>query len=146
MLLGRRLCWFDGERNRTLPIIDSRPLYTDERAEDPNEWGFFATLPTENGVTVELTVDVGCDDEDRELNRLRGESVSIWLYVKHPETDKLCHARIEGDCAVYDFWCGDEGNCVDHEHGGWFEYVRSPDDVLDRLAHLGRLRIKAVTR
>lgn len=139
--LGRRLCWYDGENNRTLPIIEVESLYTDER--DLNEFGFHAILPTENGVTVQLTFDPGGEDEEsRELVRARGEGVTLWLFVKHPVTDKLCAATIRGDRAVYDFWCGDECSCT-HEHGGWFEYVHSVDEVLDRLAHLGRLRIEA---
>lgn len=143
IVLGQRLCWFDGERNRVVPIVEVRPLYVDDRG-DFNEHGFFARLPTENGVVAEVTFDPGGEDEeDREMYRRNGEQVSMWLYVEHPVTGNLCGATIKGDSAVYDFWCGDENGC-DHEHGGWFEYVHSADEVMDRLAHLGRLRVKAI--
>lgn len=144
MALGRRVFWgrtSDGSRPITLPVIEVRSLHTDDR--DLNEHGFFATLATENGVTVDLTYDPGSDDESRAMNIERGETVSLWVYVIHPSTGNRCAARIKGDEAIYDAWCGDEDHCP-HEHGGWFEYVHGPEDVMDRLAHLGRLRIRAV--
>lgn len=142
MAIGRRVFWGrtpDGSRPISLPVIEVRPLYVDGR--DVNEWGFFATLATENGVTVDLTYDPQPDAEDER----RGDAVTLWTYVIHPVTNERCHARIKGEFAVYDFWCGQEGIC-DHDHGGWFEYVHSPADVLDRLPHLGRLQVKAITQ
>lgn len=124
-----------------MPMTDVRGLHLDGR--DINEHGFIATLATENGVEVDLTYDPGSDEESRDMNRQRGETVTIWLGVRHPVTEKLCAARLEGDRAVYDFWCGDENGCL-HDHGGWFEYVRSPEDVFDRLPHLGRLKVKGI--
>jgi hypothetical protein len=68
---------------------------------------------------------------------------AAWRAAKALGYGRLITYTQEGDRAVYDAWCGDEERC-DHEHGGWFEYVHSPADVMDRLAHLGRLRIKAI--
>lgn len=140
IVLGSRLCWFDGERNVVIPIMDVRPLYTDDRSEDL-EKGYMATLPTENGATVDVTYDPEVVDDKSPMTQ--------WLYVRHPEYGYLIDAKVEDGHIVYDPSCLGEkcpGPC--RWCGGfdsqWWEYVTSPGEVMSNLAWLGSLPIKAV--
>lgn len=142
IVLGKRLCWFDGERNRVVPILSVRSLWTNEQQYDL-ENGYHATLPTENGATVDVTYDPGhestlTDDESR---------VTQWLYVTHPEYGYLIDAAVKDDAIVYDPGCrGAICEACDHSPGHWWEYVFNVDQIMRNLAWLGSLPIKAVWR
>lgn len=140
IVLGSRLCWFDGERNVVIPVTDVRPLYTDDRAEDL-EKGYIATLPSENGATIDVTFDPETMGDKSMLTQ--------WLYVKHPQFGHIIDAAVKDGHIVYDPRCDGEkcvGYCpwcngVDNQ---WWEYVTSPGQVMNNLAWLGSLPIKAV--
>lgn len=141
MAIGSRVFWGRDEatgRPYTLPVVKVVPLYVATSPFHDVMHGFMADLATENGVVVCLTYDP--HDSPPDADDLAG----LFLYVRHPVTGNLCAAHIEDGQAVYDAWCGDEDGCRFHEHGGWLEWVHSAADVLDRLAHLGRLTIKAI--
>lgn len=141
--LGRRLLWFDGERNVTIPLADpeARPIYTDGR---DLSHGWIAALPMENGARLDISWDPEFD-----------RTTSLFLYVEHPEYGYLIDARI-GRSPVPDYWIeygpwcegpNCEGWCswcspIDHQ---WWEYVSSPQHVLDRLAWIGSLPIRVAT-
>lgn len=129
LLSGNRLRWFDA----TIPVVASSPIYTDEhRRQNPQQYGFHAVLPTENGTNVMVTVDPEADEP---------EMVSQWLYVKHPETGRRVPAKIVDGQVEH---CRCESYCQPgcwHDDG-WWEYVSSPQRLMANLAWLGSLQIR----
>lgn len=133
ILLGNRLCWFDGLRNVTIPVVQVRPIY--RTPPDDFDRGWHAVLPTENGAQVSLTWDPENHFPDE-------PPCSIWLDVPHPEYEHLIPARVEGDRIVYDPEClGDQCPGCEHDWDRWWHYVDSPHNVLARLAEVGSLPI-----
>ena len=135
LLLGKRLCWSDETGNRSIPIVSWVPIYTAADKADPNEWGFIADLPTENAAVVSVIYDpteggVGAD------------KVSMFLYVRHPETGHLIDAKVRDGRIVYDSDCLGErcGGC-EHGFGQWWEYVHSAIEVMAKLGYLGSLPV-----
>lgn len=140
IILGRHLCWFDGAANRTIPIIDVAALWTRPDRQDMNEWGYIATLPTENGATVDLTYDPGEPDSPNQMD----ERVSLWVSVAHPDDGRLIGAAVVDGHLVYDPSCLAEAcSGCSHDTDRWWEYVTSPEQVMRLLAWLGSLPIKA---
>lgn len=137
MAIGRRVWWGrtpDGARPIPLPVVSVEKIHTDDRGV---EHGFMARLATESHVIVELTYDPCTGASDK-------SPASLWVYVEHPVTGNRCAASFDGDVVVYDAWCGDEDNCSDHDHFGWFDYVYSAQSVMEWLSIIGRLEIRAV--
>lgn len=147
---GYEMWWDDGtpDTRRRIPLLDPRPVHTD--GGDWNDRGWHARLITENGVHVDLTYDPEGSSEYE-------ESVSMWLYVDHPQDGRLipAHAVVEGELV----FCAYSPNCAgvyqgvadcqpgrsicDHERAQWWTYVSGPSEIMALLGWLGSMRIRA---
>lgn len=144
--LGRRLLWFDGERNASIPILAIEATHLDGDMEK----GWIATLPCENPM---LVVRVFCDQG----------RVSMDLNVNNPNHGCQVPARVIGDTILYGPACqGDDcsgcGWCYvgmdvsalifgSLRHDGallWSEEVRSAAEILAWLRRLSTMPVKAV--
>jgi hypothetical protein len=146
--LSSRLCWTWKGTRYTIPVVNGMAQYTDERRNDPNEFGFMVDLPSENGVTVSVTYD---PQPDYPVS----EQVSIHIDVRHPDHGELCDAWIERAefsdgvryWVEYDPLCAgaacDREGCSCRVPKAWMEFVTDgPPQIMERLAWLGSLPIR----
>lgn len=144
--LGSRILWRYEDRNWSISNVKVESIYTDERRLDLDN-GWMATLPTENGVEVLLAYDP-------QPEYPASEHLALHIGVRHPEFGHLIDGKIGrgqfSDGAHY--WVEYDPDCMGDECSGpctctqldhaWFEYVTSPQHILDRLAWLGSLPIR----
>jgi hypothetical protein len=141
-LHDRFLLWEDAGREYKIPIIHSGPTSIIPGEEDPDEYGYYAILPTENDALLVLSVDSRDHREHTGVYQSLFTPTAISLYVGDDPTDDETwmgagirdeKIYIDPNCLGWD--------CPGCGHARYIEWVECARDVFRIMNWIGSMEI-----